>query len=81
MELSIVMPCLNEAETLPACVEMARRYLARSGVTDEIIIGDNKQHFGLLRADYTLGIVMPSVFSPAWGVQVVCSSLFLNILG
>ncbi len=41
MELSIIMPCLNEAETLATCIEMAQRYLARSGVTGEIVIGDN----------------------------------------
>jgi glycosyltransferase involved in cell wall biosynthesis len=41
LELSIVMPCLNEAETLAACIHMAQRYLARSGVNGEIIVGDN----------------------------------------
>jgi glycosyltransferase involved in cell wall biosynthesis len=41
VELSIVMPCLNEAETLPTCIENAQRYLARSGVHGEIVIGDN----------------------------------------
>ena len=33
IELSIVMPCLNEAETLAACIDKAQGYLARSGVT------------------------------------------------
>jgi glycosyltransferase involved in cell wall biosynthesis len=41
IELSIIMPCLNEAETLPACIQMARNYLLRSGVSGEILIGDN----------------------------------------
>lgn len=35
------MPCLNEAETLPACIQMARNYLLHSGVSGEILIGDN----------------------------------------
>lgn len=41
IELSIVMPCLNEAETLAVCIDKARGYLARSGVGGEIIIADN----------------------------------------
>jgi len=41
VELSIVMPCLNEAETLATCIRKAQRYLDRSGVRGEIVIGDN----------------------------------------
>ena len=40
-ELSIVMPCLNEAETLAACIGKAQRFLAASGVRGEIIVADN----------------------------------------
>jgi len=35
------MPCLNEAETLAACIRKARGFLARSGAGGEIIIADN----------------------------------------
>jgi len=41
MELSVVMPCLNEAETLALCMQKARDYFERSGVAGEIIIADN----------------------------------------
>jgi glycosyltransferase involved in cell wall biosynthesis len=41
VELTIVMPCLNEAETLEKCIRKARRFLAESGVNGEIVIGDN----------------------------------------
>jgi glycosyltransferase involved in cell wall biosynthesis len=41
VELSIVMPCLNEAETLAICIRKARKYIERSGVSAEIVIGDN----------------------------------------
>jgi hypothetical protein len=40
-ELSIVMPCLNEAETLATCIEKARRFLDAHGVAGEIIVADN----------------------------------------
>jgi len=41
VELSIVMPCLNEAETVATCVAKARQYLERSGVVGEVIVADN----------------------------------------
>jgi glycosyltransferase involved in cell wall biosynthesis len=41
VELSIVMPCLNEAETLASCIGKAQSYLRRSGVSGEIVVGDN----------------------------------------
>ncbi len=41
IELSIVMPCLNEAETLETCIVKAQSYLNRSGVVGEIVIADN----------------------------------------
>jgi glycosyltransferase involved in cell wall biosynthesis len=40
-ELTILMPCLNEGETLAVCVAKARAYLARSGVAGEVLIADN----------------------------------------
>jgi glycosyltransferase involved in cell wall biosynthesis len=41
VELSIIMPCLNEAETLAICIRKAQRYLLQSGVSGEIVVGDN----------------------------------------
>lgn len=41
VELTILMPCLNEAETLATCIDKASGYLARSGVDGEILIADN----------------------------------------
>ncbi|MEA2173503.1 MAG: hypothetical protein QOD00_1095 [Blastocatellia bacterium] len=41
VELSVVMPCLNEAETLAICIEKARSSLEREKVAGEIIIADN----------------------------------------
>jgi glycosyltransferase involved in cell wall biosynthesis len=41
VELTILMPCLNEAETLARCIETARAGLQRAGVRGEIIVADN----------------------------------------
>ncbi len=41
IELSIVMPCLNEAETLEACIVKANDFLSSHGVAGEVVIADN----------------------------------------
>jgi len=41
LELSIVMPCLDEAETLGACIDKARGFLDGHGVTGEVVVADN----------------------------------------
>ncbi|HTV90854.1 MAG TPA: glycosyltransferase [Stellaceae bacterium] len=41
IELSIVMPCLDEAATIGPCIAKARGFLARRGVAGEVIVADN----------------------------------------
>jgi glycosyltransferase involved in cell wall biosynthesis len=40
-ELSVVMPCLNEAETLAVCIEKALRTFCEHGIKGEVIVADN----------------------------------------
>ncbi len=41
LEVSVVMPCLNEADTLATCIQKARRALDEAGLHGEIIVADN----------------------------------------
>lgn len=41
VEVSFVMPCLDEAETLAGCIEAARRCIDANGLSAEIVIADN----------------------------------------
>ena len=41
LELTILMPCLNEAETLEVCIRKAQGFLARTGIAGEVLISDN----------------------------------------
>lgn len=41
LELTILLPCLNEAETIEICVEKALSYLAQGGVQGEVLVADN----------------------------------------
>src|SRR5271165_5536410 len=41
VELSVVLPCLNEVETVGACVRQAIATLSESGISGEVIVADN----------------------------------------
>ena len=41
LELTILMPCLNEAETVASCVGKARSFLQRTGIEGEVLVADN----------------------------------------
>ena len=41
IEVSVLMPCLNESETLERCINKAMRALSEGGYRGEVIIGDN----------------------------------------
>jgi len=41
MELTILMPCLNEALTVDTCIRKARTYLERRSIAGEVLVADN----------------------------------------
>jgi glycosyltransferase involved in cell wall biosynthesis len=40
-ELSVVMPCLNEADTIASCIRKAQRAAEAHGIATEVIVADN----------------------------------------
>ena len=42
IDLSVVMPCLNEEKTVGNCIREAQKYIKENGLTGEIIVVDNK---------------------------------------
>ena len=48
-DVSIVMPCLNEEDSIGVCVSKARRWLQRSGLSGEVIVVDNGSQDGSVR--------------------------------
>ena len=67
LELSIVMPCLNEAETLGTCIAKARRFLADHGVCGEIVVADNGSHDGSQAIAARLGARVVEVRERGYG--------------
>jgi len=46
LELTILMPCLNEAETVGECVRKAQSFLQHHGVRGEVLVSDNGSQDG-----------------------------------
>ncbi|RYH48713.1 MAG: glycosyltransferase family 2 protein, partial [Alcaligenaceae bacterium] len=46
LELTILMPCLNEARTLPSCIAKAQDFLVKNRICGEILIADNGSEDG-----------------------------------
>jgi len=67
LELSIVMPCLNEAETLATCIRKAQGYLDRSGVDGEVLIADNGSTDGSQAIAEELGARVVDVTEKGYG--------------
>lgn len=70
VEVSIVMPCLNEAGTLASCIRKARSYLHRSGVNGEIVIGDNGSTDGSQEIAAELGARVIQVPTRGYGAAL-----------
>jgi glycosyltransferase involved in cell wall biosynthesis len=67
VRLTILMPCLNEARTLPACIKKAQAYLAHAGISGEILIADNGSTDGSRDIAQALGARVVTVTARGYG--------------
>jgi glycosyltransferase involved in cell wall biosynthesis len=71
VELTILMPCLNEAETLARCIEKAKLGLERSGVRGEIVIADNGSTDGSQAIAEKAGVRLVPVKEKGYGSALI----------
>jgi hypothetical protein len=67
VELSIVMPCLDEAETLATCIAKAQEFLRSRGISGEVVIGDNGSRDGSQEIATRLGARVVAVPERGYG--------------
>src|SRR5215211_515840 len=66
-ELSILMPCLNEAETLGTCIRKAQQALADLDVAGEVVVADNGSTDGSPEIAASLGARVIHVAEKGYG--------------
>lgn len=71
VELTILMPCLNEAETLETCIRKAHTYLAESGVMGEVLIADNGSTDGSQEIARSCGARVVDVDEKGYGAALI----------
>ncbi len=70
-ELTILMPCLNEAETLARCITKAAAFLTRSGTAGEILVADNGSTDGSQAIAQTLGARVVVISDRGYGCALL----------
>jgi glycosyltransferase involved in cell wall biosynthesis len=70
-EVSIVLPCLNEARTLAGCIAQASRATAAMGIASEIIVADNGSTDGSPEIAITGGARVVSITQTGYGAAVM----------
>ncbi|MDH5347849.1 MAG: glycosyltransferase family 2 protein, partial [Nitrospira sp.] len=66
-ELSIVMPCLNEAETIGTCIQKAQTFLNQHHVAGEIVVADNGSNDGSQEIAMLMGARVVRVEARGYG--------------
>jgi glycosyltransferase involved in cell wall biosynthesis len=71
VEVSIVMPCLNEAETLATCIQQAQQAIEREGLAAEIIVADNGSTDGSQVIAKELGVRVVPIARKGYGSALI----------
>ncbi len=71
VELSIIMPCLNEADTLAVCVAKAQKVLRDNGISGEVIVADNGSTDGSCEIAERLGARLVRVAERGYGAALM----------
>jgi hypothetical protein len=70
VEMTVLMPCLNEARTLKACIEQAVSFFRRTGVDGEVLIADNGSTDGSVALALSLGARVIEVTERGYGAAL-----------
>src|SRR5687768_17385285 len=71
VELTVVMPCLNEAETLSPCIMKAQQALKTLNITGEVIVADNGSTDGSQQLARSLGARVVDVREKGYGAALI----------
>ncbi len=67
VELSVVMPCLNEIDTLAICIDKAQETMQQHGIAGEVIVADNGSTDGSIEVALQMGARVVEVEEMGYG--------------
>src|ERR1700722_11930890 len=71
VELTILMPCLNEAETVGACIGKARQFLSQANISGEVLVADNGSTDGSREIAEKFGARVVPVADRGYGAALI----------
>jgi glycosyltransferase involved in cell wall biosynthesis len=71
MEFTILMPCLDEAPTVETCIQKARAYLTRRGISGEVLVADNGSTDGSQEIAVAAGARLVQVEGKGYGAALI----------
>lgn len=71
VELTILMPCLNEARTLAVCLAKAKRFMEGAGLSGELLVADNGSTDGSIDIATKMGARVVHVAQKGYGAALM----------
>lgn len=71
MELTILMPCLNESRTLKICIDKAKKFLSDNNVDGEVLIADNGSTDGSQEIARNAGARVVDISEKGYGAALI----------
>jgi glycosyltransferase involved in cell wall biosynthesis len=71
MELTILMPCLNEALTVESCIQKAQAYLQKKGIAGEVLVADNGSTDGSQALAQAAGARVVQISDKGYGAALI----------
>ena len=71
LELTILMPCLNEAETIETCIKKAKKSLEENYIKGEVLVADNGSTDGSKEIAIKNGARVVEVETKGYGIALI----------
>lgn len=73
-EITILIPALNEEETIGICIEKAKKFIEENEIKAEILVADNKSTDNTMKIAKEMGARVVTVENTGYGNALICGT-------